>query len=45
MLVLAYDTVGAQMILKDGMKGSMADYEIASITETKIEDVFEYVTI
>lgn len=28
--------------LKDGMKNSMADYEIASITETAIMDVFEF---
>ena len=28
--------------LKEGMNGTMADYEIASITETKILDVFNY---
>ena len=28
--------------LKDGMNNSMADYEIASITETAIIDVFEF---
>lgn len=28
--------------LKDGMNNSMADYEIASITETAIMDVFEF---
>lgn len=28
--------------LKDGMKNSMADYEISSITETAIMDVFEF---
>lgn len=29
-------------VLEKGMKGTMADYEIASITETTIMDVFVY---
>ena len=32
----------AEANLHEGMKGTMADYEIASITETKILDVFNY---
>lgn len=28
--------------LQEGMKGSMADYEVASITETPIMDVYKY---
>lgn len=42
MLVQACDTKEANAGIVEGMKGSMADYEIASITETMIIDVFKY---
>ena len=44
MYVQANDIKEAEANLKEGMKGTMADYEIASITETKILDVFNYVS-
>ena len=40
MLVQAGDFAGALKKFEDGMKGTLADYEIASITETPIMDVF-----
>ena len=40
MMVQASDFRDALKRLDDGMKGTMADYEITSITETKIMDVF-----
>lgn len=39
-LVQASDFDGALEAFKNGMKGTMADYEIGSITETPIMDVF-----
>lgn len=39
-LVQASDFDGALARFKEGMKGSMADYDIASITETPLMDVF-----
>lgn len=39
-LVQASDFEDAVQKFKEGMKGSMADYEIGSITETMIMDVF-----
>jgi hypothetical protein len=42
MMVQASDIKDALNGLVEGMKGSMADYEIASITETLIMDVFKY---
>ena len=39
-LVQASDFEDAVEKFKEGMKGSMADYEIGSITETMIMDVF-----
>ena len=39
-LVQAADFDSALSNLKEGMKGTMADYEIASITETMLMDVF-----
>ena len=42
MYVQANDIKEAEANLNEGMKGTMADYEIASITETKILDVFNY---
>ena len=40
MLVQASDFADALKKFEEGMKGTMADYEIASITETPIMDVF-----
>lgn len=42
MMVQASDIKGALEGITEGMKGTMADYEIASITETLIMDVFKY---
>ena len=42
MLVQACDIKEAREVLVEGMKGSMADYEVESITETKIVEVFKY---
>lgn len=42
MFAQASDNVDADKIIREGMKGCMVDYEIASITETKILDVFKY---
>ena len=42
MLVQAYDIKKAREGLVEGIKGSMADYEVESITETKIVEVFKY---
>lgn len=44
MCVQANDIKEAEANLHEGMKGTMANYEIASITETKILDVFNYVS-
>lgn len=41
-LVQASDFAGALKNFEEGMKGTMADYEIASIAETMIMDVFPY---
>lgn len=41
-LVQAGDFDNALGRFKDGMQGTMADYEIASITETPLMDVFPY---
>ena len=43
MLVQANDLKEARELLVEGMKGSMADWEIASISETKIMDVYKYI--
>lgn len=43
MLVQANDLKEARELLVDGMKGSQADWEIASISETKIIDVHKYI--
>lgn len=43
MLVQATEFRDAVKRLDEGMKGSMMDYTIASITETSIIDVFHYV--
>ena len=42
MLVQACDIKEAREGLVEGMKGSMADYEVESITETKIVEVFKH---
>jgi hypothetical protein len=40
--VQASDIKEALTGLTEGMQGSMADYEIAAITETTIMDVYKY---
>ena len=42
MMVQAVDFQDAVKALVKGMQGSVRDYEIASITETKIIDVYKY---
>jgi len=42
MMVQASDMKGALEGITEGMKSTLADYEIASITETLIMDVFKY---
>ena len=42
MMVQAIDFQDAVKALVKGMEGSLCDYEIASITETKILDAFKY---
>lgn len=41
-LIQAGDLRGAITRLDEGMKGSMMDYTIASVTETAIMDIFHY---
>ena len=41
-LVQAYDLRDAVKKLDEGMKGTMADYQIASVAETAIIDVYPY---
>ena len=42
MLAQALDLKEAIAVLEEGMKGTMADYTIASVTETMIMDVFPF---
>lgn len=42
MLISAFNLKEARENLVDGMKGTMADYEVESITETKIIDYFKF---
>ena len=42
MMIQANDIMDAWNVLQEGMKGTMADYEVAGITETMILDVFPY---
>lgn len=42
MLAQASDIDEAQAVIKKGMAGTLADYEIAEVKETKIMDVFPY---
>lgn len=42
MMVQANDVKEAWDGLQEGMKGSMADYQVAAITETTIMDVYKY---
>ncbi|MDR1526620.1 MAG: DUF4494 domain-containing protein [Dysgonamonadaceae bacterium] len=42
MIAQASDIKEAIAILEEGMKGTMADYAIASVTETMIMDVFPF---
>ena len=44
MLVQANDIEDAIAILKEGMKGTMSDYTIASVTESPIMDIFPFST-
>jgi len=42
MLAQASDIKEAIAVLESGMKGTLADYVIASVTETQIMDVFQF---
>lgn len=42
MLAQASNLKEAVAVLEKGMKGTLADYEIASVTETQLMDVFPY---
>ena len=42
MLAQASNLKDAIAVLEEGMKGTLADYEIASVTETQLMDVFSY---
>lgn len=42
MLAQASDIDEAQAVIKKGMAGTLSDYEIAEVKETKIMDVFPY---
>jgi len=42
MLVQASDIKEAIATLEEGMKGSMSDYEIASVSDTPIMDIFPF---
>ena len=42
MLAQALDIDEAKKVLEEGMKGTMADYVVESIKETKIMDVFPF---
>ncbi|MCJ2381282.1 DUF4494 domain-containing protein [Parabacteroides sp. AGMB00274] len=42
MLVQAYNLKEAITVLEEGMKGTLADYTIASIAETQIMDVYPF---
>ena len=42
MLAQASDIKEAIATLEDGMKGSMSDYEIASVSDTPIMDIFPF---
>lgn len=42
MLVQASNLKEAVAVLEEGMKGTLADYKIASVTETQLMDVFPY---
>ena len=44
MLAQASDIKGAIAVIEEGMKGTMADYVIASVSETMIMDVFPFST-
>lgn len=42
MLAQASNLKEAIAVLEDGMKGTMADYTIASVAETQLMDVFPF---
>ena len=44
MLAQASDIKDAIAVLEKGMKGTLADYAVASVTETQIMDVFQFST-
>jgi hypothetical protein len=44
MLAQASDLKNAIEVLEEGMKGTMADYAIASVAETQIMDVFPFIS-
>ncbi len=44
MMVQANDIKEAWDGLNEGMKGSMADYSVASVVETNIMDVYKYIS-
>ena len=44
MLAQASDIKDAIAVLENGMKGTLADYVIASVSETQIMDVFQFST-
>ena len=44
MLAQASNLKDAIAVLEDGMKGTLADYTIASVTETQLMDVFPFDT-
>ena len=43
MLVQSSDTASAEKRLHEGMKGTLADYRVMTVTETPIMDVYPYV--
>ena len=44
MIIQANDIKDALNVLTEGMKGTISDYEIYSITETPIIDVYSFKT-
>lgn len=45
MMIQAAEFSHALENLKKGMQGTMADYEVAAMTETQLMDVFRYATV
>jgi hypothetical protein len=42
MLIQANDIDEAQKVIKEGMNGTLSDYVIVEVKETKIVDIFQY---